>query len=352
MKTLKEFILKTLAFALPPLACLAALYVCGDPFKVLRSPADFFADGLSVNKGVVTANTFERNNPSHHYDSFIVGSSIACYYRLDDWCRLLPPGAKPFHFDTSNQSVATMRRCIDFLAQNADSLGNVLIVLDPFILRLPEEQTSMVYLDPPQIRSEWYYPAHFHYKMMRHFMNAKYLLSYVPWLFTGDRHNYTDTPIFEPQPIVWGSNRNEEKIPAWDDSIASTPGQFYAGRAIMVSDADFHTAAKPLVIPAVEAHFRAIAAALAERGANYRLVMGPNLRHEVLCAEDDSLMREIFGKRFHNLGRDFLNETADRTNFYDNTHYRHTLSRRIMEKVYSPQPPAEPAGNYKKLITH
>ncbi|NPD93207.1 hypothetical protein [Xylanibacter muris] len=318
-----------------PLTVPVALYFICDPFKVLRTYDDYFADGLSVNKGVVTASTFEAENPAHHYDSFILGSSISCYYEADNWKKFLEPGARPFHFDTSNQPIRTLRRTVEYLERNAYSLRNILIVLDPFIFRLQPDKTDMVFIDPPQIRKEWWYKTFFHYKMISHFLNVKYLVSYLPWLYSKEKRSYCDTNIFEPQPITWDRITNEEHVYSWDDSISHCPEIFYARHPIGCEPKPYNSSKENLINKDIEEDMRTIAVILNRNGCNYKVVISPNLRREVLNECDDRIMRNIFGHNYHNLGRDFHAAMTDHTNFYDNTHYRASLAGQIMQKIYA-----------------
>ncbi len=332
--TLIRFIIKTSIMAITPLLVAAGAYIIFDPFKVLRTYDNYFADGLSTNKGVITVGTFEAEYKANRYDSFILGSSLSCYYNVADWLHHLPAGAVPYHFDSANQSIGTLRRTVEYLAENVDSLKNALIVLDPYIFRIPDGQSDMVFLDPPALRSEWWYAAYFHYSMFRHFMNLKYLASYLPWRFNDKRADYTELRIFEPQPIIWNRSSNEESIPAWDDSIAASPERFYASHKIVINDNEYYHCHSKLISEQIEEHLQTIASILSAYGTEWHIVVGPNLRHEVLGPEDNETMLRIFGRRYHNLGRELAPMMADSTNFYDNTHYRPVVARQIMDIVY------------------
>lgn len=327
-----RFLLKVLAFAALPLLPPLLLYCVGDPFKVLRGRDDYFADGLSVNKGVVTLAAFERGYGRHRYNAFIIGSSLSCYYAVEDWLEHLPAGARGFHFDTSQQSIRTMRRLVDYLEHSGADVEHALLVLDPFIFRIDPRHDAMVYLDPPQIREAWYAPV-FHTRMFANFLNMKYMTSYVPWALTGRKKHYSEVLIFEPQPIVWNARTNEESIPQWDSLISSNPADFYAMHKIDPLPAHYSDRG-PLITPDIEEDLRVVAATFRRLGTDYKVVVGPNRRLEVLGPVDEALMQEIFGNKFVNLGRCFSNELRDERNFYDNTHYRRPLARKIMERVY------------------
>ncbi len=320
--------------AIPPMI-LIFVYLTFDPFKILRPYDNYFANGLSVNKGMVTVTTFEAENDNYHYNSFILGSSIACYYNADTWKNFLTSDARPYHFDTSNQPIKTLRRTVEYLEKNADSIKNVLIVLDPFIFRITADKTDMVLIDPYQIRDEWWYKTFFHYKMICHFFNIKYLVSYLPWLWSGEEKCYSDINIFEPQPIEWRRDINEESIPLWDDSISLHPKAFYSTHRIYCTLQPYYSSNTNLIDNDKEKDIQTIADILERNGTSYKVVVGPNLRHEVLNDCDDMLLSSIFGEHYYNLGKEFAKEMSDSTNFYDNTHYRPSFASKIMHRIYS-----------------
>lgn len=334
MKSFTRFVIKALALAIAPIILLTACYVYLDPFKVLRLYDNYFDSELNVNKGVVTANTFEHEYPLRHYNSFIVGSSITCQYELDQWVQFLQPGAVPYHFDSSGQPIATTRRCIEYLYSTVDDLKNVLIVLDPAVFRF-RLSGSMVSIEPKQIHDEPWYPLYYHYKMFHHALNVKFLASYIPWLSTQRAINYSDAQIFCIQPIVWDRVKNEESMPVWNDSLVNHPEEFYDRHNIVRSEGSFYSIPGTLIDKDTENNLRSISEMLDKKCCDYRVVVSPNLRREILSATDDSLMHQIFGIHFYNLGTDFKDEISTQALFYDNTHYCPRLSTPIMRRVYS-----------------
>ena len=129
--TAYSFLAKVALLCLLPLLPFIVAYVLLDPFKVLRVYDDYFADGIGNNKGMVSLRAFEAGNPRYHYDSFILGSSVSCHYPVAEWQKLLPPGAVPFHMDSSEQTIHCMRLYIEYLDTRADAINNVLIVMSP-----------------------------------------------------------------------------------------------------------------------------------------------------------------------------------------------------------------------------
>lgn len=327
-----RFVLKSLLVASLPLALLAALYTVADPFKVLRR-TDWFADDVSVNKGVVTATNYrQRHEAGAHYDAFIFGSSLSCYYRADDWRRYLPAGASVYHLDSSGQTTLTMRRMAEMADRGGDTIRHALVILDPFIFNVERERDAMVYLDPPQIRDEWWYAPWFHARMFSHFADVRFLSEYLPWRFGGVRRGDL---IFEPQPIVWDSVANEETMPLWDAAIEADAEAFHA-RSPLPPVPDRYTAMPDAIDTDERADLEAIAAIFARHDTDFRVIIGPNRRRALLSEADDSTLRAIFGDRYLNLGREFAPDAADPANFYDPTHYRHPLARRLLLRAYTP----------------
>ena len=100
---MKRFVTLTLLALLPALL-LVALYVTRDPFHVVKpyqgriyEPGDTVS--LTINWGYVTIESYKYYDPEGRFDSFIFGSSLSGYYRIQDWQRQLPPSARPFHVE-------------------------------------------------------------------------------------------------------------------------------------------------------------------------------------------------------------------------------------------------------------
>lgn len=333
-RSILAFIFKTLLFALPLLLIFIGFYIIADPFKSLREREDYFSDGLSVNKGLVSVRAFEGQREEKKYDSFILGASISCYYRTEDWIKYLPPGSVPVHFDSSGQSISTLRKSLEYLHGRAP-LRNVLIVLDPVVFTFDDMNRGPLMPAPPLIDIPGYEIV-FQYNNLRAFMSRDYLASYVPYIVFGLRHQFGAKPIFEPQPIHYDRSVNEESIPDWDKEIEKDAAGFAKAHGICPPEKGTpFVKASTRISPSQRRDLEKIRDILEEEGTGYVVIMGPNLRLELLGDEDTAIMREIFGNHYKDLGSSCASLVYDSRNFYDHTHYRAQMASRLMRAAYS-----------------
>ena len=139
---MKRFVLLCL-LALAPVFLLVALYVIRDPFHVVKpysgkilNPED--SVGLTVNWGFITVESFKYFDPENHFDSFIFGSSLSGYYRVQDWQPYLPAEARPFHFNASRETLRGMLNKLLWLTHRGVKINNALIVMeDEMLMRRP-----------------------------------------------------------------------------------------------------------------------------------------------------------------------------------------------------------------------
>lgn len=320
-----------------PLLPFVVAYIWLDPYKVLRSYDDYFSDGLGVNKGVVTIKTFKELYPVYGYDSFILGASISCYYQAHEWIKCLPNGAKPFHMDSSGQTIHNTRLFLEYIDRECAEIDNVLIVCSPYVLKIAYDENSLYGVIPPDVAcGGWKYVWNFHYNFFKRLSTYHYYASFIPWKLHGKQEDLMrEEHIFELQPISYEESVNEESIPQWDREIETDSAGFYSRHEIHIPDKDApYEVCERLIDENMQDDFRRIAEILRRRGASYKIIVSPTLQLEVLCDEDDRFLRSIFGDGYVNLTREFREELSDRKNWYDNTHYRPVLATKFMQRAY------------------
>lgn len=345
-RSVVHFIIRTVLVALPPLLLLGAAYVAADPFKLVWHYDRYFPalpsePALHVHKGMVSVNNLEAYDSAAHFDSFIFGSSISCYYRTADWLRHLPAGASPTHMDSSSEGTLSMRRKVEWLDRNGVPMRNALIVLDPLVMESPRSGSDFLSMDPPAIAGVHTLPL-WHATFFHTFTNGSFLWPYLIWKWTGRRIALDGNTIFERQPIAYVPGINEESIPAWDDSIARFPEEFYSLHRLIPPDERTPRCSRGRRIDAArEADLREIASVLRRRGCSTMVVVSPNIHRDSLSAADDALLRDIFGPdRVKNFSGSLSAIALKDSNFYDNVHYRPAVARALMDEAYGALQPS------------
>lgn len=335
MKSPLSYILKVLLFTALILAPALLAFRLLDPFKMHGFYDNYIYPSPTANKGMVSLRNFTRYDPVRHFDSFITGSSVSCNYLVEDWQRHIGTQSRPFHFDSSGQTITSLRRTVEYLDSHisADSLRNMLIVLSPLSFVQPDPRRP--FLDPPEINPGIISILDWHYKAFRSFTDCNFLVSYLHWLADGNprersRHNVFYGPHIRLIPEI-----NEERLDIWEDSIDSYPAEFFTRHPIPAVAAADTITPEPMISPKQASDLRAVAAILERRRCHTRIIFPPNRRGILLHPADDSLMNSIFGSAFVNLGSELRTMKADSCNFYDNVHYRPRMALRIMELVYA-----------------
>ena len=333
------FLLRAGLFALLPLALATAAYIYFDPFKVVHWHDEPFADSLGINKGQLSVQSFERYNPSEHFDSFILGSSVSCYYDADEWRRYLPDSARVTHLDSSTQIPTTLALFVEYLERQKVPLRHAMVVLAPDVLSFTYDPERLPSLNPPAVVRNPLYALQFHYKYLCGFLNYRYLEPYAIWRATGERIETTGAHVFNCQPVEYTRIINEERIPAWDRLIEADVEEFYRRyptRGFLPEDEPYHPLPREIT-PEYRDALRRVAAVFSRQHTDYKVILGPTPALYVLNPEQQRFMRDTFGDHFVDLTREFRAEQSDSTNFYDRIHYRPTLARRYLRRAYSPR---------------
>ena len=332
--------LRAALVALPVLVPLLAAYLIADPFKVIYAHDDYFpnpaAVGLrvSVNKGMATVRNYERQvAQGRNYNAFIFGSSISCYYSPEEWAEILGADARPYHFDSSSETLVQMGQKAEYLHNRGSEIKYALVVLDPWIM-LGRDEDSPFSINPPEVQPSLAHIMKFHYTFFRASMNADFLKSYIYSIFAGEPLEIGRNKVFEDQPIVYDSLTNHKSVPLWDSIIAQDPAGFYAAHPLMPSPATSEQAAEAIDNKSHLA-LEAMARIFAADGTDYEVIIGPNRRKLTLNDKDLHKLQTIFGaSHVHDFSRIWVNELEADTMLYDNVHYRPVFASRLLHAAY------------------
>ena len=333
---MKRFVLLSLLAALPVLL-VVALYLIKDPFHVVKpyrgqvyNPDDSIA--LTINWGHVTVESYKYFDPSHHFDSFIFGSSLSGYYRIKDWQPYLPAGARPFHFNASRETLRGMLNKIKWLTARGVKIKNALIIMeDEMLMRRPLDGDVLFAQHPstaPEL-SWWDFHQTF-FNAYRRPLVIGYLL--YPQGFTEQmlEEGYATTDISERiEPI-------NEGYYSWADSvIAVNPDEFFTPEHV----AKYSRPLKELpcddkVTPPVRAMLEAIKYFLDQQGTDYQVIIPPHYGYEAISSNDLYCMEQIFGQdRVHDYSHD-PKLGSDLHYYYDDGHLIAAECARLIDSAY------------------
>lgn len=340
-----RFIRQTLLVAIPPILPSVVFFLLVDPFKAVHAytASEYFPDPdrnpvrVSVNKGLASLAAFEHNmERCDTCNSFIFGSSISVYYDIDHWREKLdsPENVRSMHFDSSSESIYSLSRKIAYIDSRVDELRNALIVLDPIIMAT-EENESPYAIDPPSLHpGDLLFRLRYLYTFFRASTNADFFKNWMPYAIDGKTHDNAHNRLFEPQPIIYDSIRNQETIPEFDAIIRESPVAYYSMFPLMESPDTTSVSAPTLTSDKLKA-LHLIASVFRHHDTDYKIIIGPNRRKVVLNPADRDSLSAIFGAdnvKDFSLSHAFRLQTD--TLLYDNTHYRPCFAAELLDLAY------------------
>ena len=335
---LKRFVLLSL-LALLPMILLVGLYVVKDPFNVLRSydgnaPATADSVQLTVNTCYLSTEAFRFFEPSRHFDSFILGSSISGYYRIKDWATHLPKDAIPFHFNASRETLHGILNKLKYLDKCGVTVRHALIVMeDEMLMRMPLDN-DVLYVQHPLTAPNvsWWKFHQLYFNAFRH----PELVAYTLWPSTATTQlvldkGYATTDIPDRiEPI------NEDYYRWADSVIAVNPDAFFTPEHLARYDQPMRK--KPVhdkITPAVNVLLTGIANELKRHGTDYQIIIPPHYAWEPISSHDLYTLEIIFGmERVHDYSHD-ADMGADLRYYYDDGHLIASQCARLMDSAYN-----------------
>lgn len=333
----KRFVLLSL-LALLPVLLLVGVYVIKDPFGVLtpyngKVPATVDTVQLTVNTGYLSVEAFRHFESSRHFDSFIFGSSLSGYYRIQDWATHLPNGASAFHFNASRETLHGILNKLNYLKRNGVTVKNALIVMEDEMLKRMPLDGDILYVQHPQTTPNvsWWKFHQLYFNAFRHPELAAYTI--CPTDATTRlvlEKGYATTDI--PDRI---EALNESYYGRIDSIIAVNPDAFFTPEHMARYSQPMRLMPCPDKVTAqVEALLKDIAAALASQGTDYQIIIPPHYAWEAISSHDLFKLEQIFGMdRVHDFSHDATMGT-DLHYYYDDGHLTARQCARLMDSAY------------------
>ena len=334
---MKRFVLLCL-LALLPVLLVVGLYLVRDPFHVIRDyDGRTIAAGdtvqLTVNTGYLSTEAFKHYEPARHFDSFILGSSLSGYYRIQDWTKHLPEGASPFHFNASRETLQGILNKLNYLADHGVPIRNVLIVMEDEMLKRQPLDRDVLFVQHPETAPSvsWWQFHQLYFNAFRHPELAAYTLwpnATTTRLVLDKGYATTDIPD-RIEPI-------NEGYYGWADSvIAVNPAAFYTPEHITrYSQPTILMPCPDKITPAVEMLLGNIASILLTQGADYQIIIPPHYAWEPISSHDLFKLEQIFGqKRVHDYSHD-PELGYDLHYYYDDGHLIASQCARLMDSAY------------------
>ena len=334
---MKRFVLLSL-LALLPVLLMVAIYIIRDPFHVIKpyngsinNTADTVQ--LTVNTGYFSTEAFKYFEPTRHYDSFIMGSSLSGYYRIQDWVRHLPDSVSAFHFNASRETLIGIRNKLNYLVANGATIKHVLIVMEDEMLKRQPIDQDVLFVQHPQTASNvsWWEFHQLYFNAFRH----PELAAYTIW------PNATTTRLalekgYATTDIPDRIEELNEGYYGWADSIIDcNPEAFFTPEHLARYAQPMRLMPCPdKITPTVESLLNDIATILRNQGTDYQIIIPPHYAWEPISSHDLYMLELIFGlQRVHDYSHDPELGT-DLHYYYDDGHLIARECARLMDSAY------------------
>ena len=331
---MKRFAVRFAVFLLP-LWMVLAVYLRYDPFEVVYPRDRYYSDPrIAYNRESQSTNIFLANHGKVGYDSFIFGSSRSLAFLCRDWEQYLDSRGT-YHFDASGETLLGIYRKVRFLENRGVVFRNGLLVLDAETLEKTNAGKGIVFIPHPKVSGGSY--LDYHLTFLRVFVVPKFFIGYLDYKANGHvRPRFRDTfdmRDFQHDPIT-----NDLFFISDEKEIREGPERYYTRRkGTFYKREGGKTAPSPPVIGETQRRsLQEIQKALSRSGGEGAVVISPLYDQKLLNRQDLVVLEEIFGKEnvhdFSGVNR----YTRDEHNYYEASHYRHAVARRIMREIYMP----------------
>ncbi len=330
---------------------MAGIYFAVDPMSLFRWRKDIIPEFYCPNVGVVSVAEFEHFNPEKHFDSFLIGSSLAIYFSLDHWGKYLPDGASPFNFNLSAMDTRELMLSVEYLLRHAE-LRNVLIVWETQSFDWMD-MADVPYRTPPQLEKDLSKSLDTHYRFFsswygRPFINGWLVKAKCGFRAKGDVKfpKFMQIENFSPE-------RNEASQPVADSLRAALSDSFLLANPRLADENVkyvYSTLSSDKIDPRQEACLMRTAAILDSLGTDYYFVLVPSNKNMVLSPHDDNVLRKAFGDRYILTHPDMTYAVRNPYNYYDDGyHMRTVFTDKIVDYVYGVRAPEIKKQN-KELV--
>jgi hypothetical protein len=324
---------KNILLILLPAIIMLAVYLAYDPFEVLYTYTTHYADPrINYNWDYNQTDTLIRNRAERRYDSFIFGNSRSLAFYCRDWRQHLDSN-RTFHYAAQAESLFGIYKKFKYLYAHDIPIRNCLLVFDTSILSVTWNSSGPLFIKHPKLSGGSL--VDFHLTFFRAFMDPSFFLGYVCYKATGTVPQQFKQRFAEGQytdPVT-----GDKIMAAWEKSLAENSERYYANRKGIFYPRD--ETKKSYSLPVIKnvqlQYLTEISQILAANGTNYKIIISPNYDQKYIDRDDLAKLQEIFGAANVYDYSGINDFTRDFHNYYEKSHFRPTVARRIMDEVYA-----------------
>lgn len=326
---MKRYIVKIAVFVCP-LLILSGLYVLIDPWCVIWNFGEY--PDYKAKNSALNSYLLLTAHDSIPYNSFIVGSSRSWHWPWAEWEKHLDSTAVAFHLDQSSDGIDKALERLQFVYDNVQRVQNVLLIADHHFLSNTTPHEGIQYRNPWQMKRKKDYFA-FQMAALRDFLTKEGMTCYFR---LGEEYRFVLPAYYD--------ERHEPHFIGKEWAIQCDPEYYYTHLALQHIDAyrfprrdTIEAVGEPVLREENVRLLNEMHDLFVKGKTDYKIVISPLYDQLKLNPQDKEKLDSIFGE--DNV-YDFsgINEfTQDSLNYYEASHYRPCLSKRLLDIIYSGQ---------------
>jgi hypothetical protein len=341
-KELEKFTVRSLLFLAPFLA-LAAPFLAFDPFRILYRYDDYYDQHgephVNLNRDYVSTELYLANREREEYDAFVFGNSRSSAFLCGDWAAHLD-AARPFHFDAYGESLAGIWGKVRLIDELEGSLRYALLLLDRETLETTVHRGHLFIKHPAVSDNSWW---DFYKTSAKAYLSDLFFLKYAYLRLFGQSRGYmagsADNPFIDDIMVEFTPGTNDLYLRHLDEQIRDDPDAYYREHADQFQPRDLagRETPGPVIGDAQLKQLRDIATIFRKHGTESAVVISPLYDQLPFDPEDLALLRAIFGPEqvYDYSGVNAI--TADLHSYFEPSHYRPNVARRILDEIYGPR---------------
>lgn len=318
---------------------LMIIYLITDPFKVLYNYDRFIEDNAKayvvLNRDYVSTTTFDNNYKTYHYNAFILGNSRSIFYEVSDWYEHIGANNSAYHFDAASETLYGLHKKAQYLDSKNVNIENVLLILDEDLLKMEKSRKGPISIISPQLVDNKNI-INFHFTYIKAFYSPKFFIPILYYKLTNDvLPIYKHTLDYRER--TYNPITNEVQFGSFEKLIAE--GKFYTNekRQGFYSREKKQYYSEKVINVKQKKMLQDIFFIFKKHNTNYKVIISPLYDQIKLNKSDLDFLKAIFGKQNVFDFSGINNFTADYKNYYEWSHYRPHIAKRIMELVYTVQ---------------
>lgn len=330
---MKKYILKALIASSPILAAII-LYFIKDPFKVLYHYDTYYKSGITTyinpNKDYISTQNFINKYPTFKYDSYIFGGSRSILYHIDQWKKYVD-GRSFYHFDGASESLYGIEKKFQFLDSKSIKIKNALFVIDEELLASISNTKELPTIKHPSLSGQS--KLDFELYFLKSYLSLDFFPAYLKLLLF---NKFTNGEVFLVIKADYNDTLNEVYQTYTDRAMSENIDSFYKSRngftvkrtATLRYDSVHLDSARIAMLNNIKN-------VLIKDSTNYKIVINPLYNQVKMNPADLEILKRIFGAKnvFDFSGINDI--TNDYHNYYEESHYRPFIARKIMDSIYS-----------------